>query len=177
VEASQKIVTPYTVAKERLERDNPRSWIWEEDGTELAGYYWDSDVWTQKDGTETEVRLVKHSTGYRALWLFESPQDLRGVFAEFDEQGLAEGDYIIVKRGARREFTADNGERRKFVPFSGVRVPAAELAELPEPEHARIVSRPDDSDAATEAALQDERDERDEALSGVHRPLWADDES
>jgi hypothetical protein len=156
---------PHAAAKEKLERENPRSWIWDEDGDEFAGFYWKSDFWTQKDGTDVEVRIAKtQGTGYRAAWLFESPQDLRRVFEDLDEDGLEEGDYIVVRRLPMRQFLAEDGERRKFRPFEGTRIPAAEIA-APSP------AEPDGEEAATQAALETERDERDAALSQLHSPL------
>jgi hypothetical protein len=111
--STESINDPYAAAKEKLNRENPRSWIWDEDGAEVGGYYWKPDFWKQKDGTETEVRLIHTNAGYRAVWLFESPQDLRRVFKELDEEGLAEGDFVYIRRLPRREFVTETGERRK----------------------------------------------------------------
>jgi hypothetical protein len=154
MESSSTVPDPYAAAREKLDRENPRSWIWDEDGDEIAGFYQGADTWTQRDGTEVPVRLVKTRNGYRAIWLFESPQDLRRVFDEHDPEV---GDYVIVRRLPRREFTAANGERRKFVPFEMAVIPAAETAE------------PSDSDCP-------ESPERAEHARAVHRPLELGDE-
>ena len=67
------VTDPYAAAKEKLDRGHPRSWIWDEDGDEIAGYYKSRYFWTQKDGSETECpALIKHETGFRAVWLFDS---------------------------------------------------------------------------------------------------------
>lgn len=166
--STESIIDPYAAAKEKLDRENPRSWIWDEDGAEVGGYYWKPDFWKQKDGTETEVRLIQTDVGYRAVWLFESPQDLRRVFKELDEEGLAEGDFVVIRRLPRREFATESGERRKFVPFEGTRIPATQL-------EADGEKGPDKngapSDEATESAFRKEQAERDAALSELHSPI------
>lgn len=103
------------------------------------------------------------SFGTPARFTVESPQDLRRVFKDHDPQI---GDYIIVRRLPRREFLTDGGERRKFVPFEIAVIPADEVG-------------PDQYDkegqAATQAALEDERDTRDADLSprGINRQINA----
>jgi hypothetical protein len=165
--STESINDPYAAAKEKLNRENPRSWIWDDDGAEVGGYYWKSDFWTQKDATETEVRLIHTNAGYRAVWLFESPQDLRRVFKELDEEGLAEGDFVVIRRLPRREFVTDTGERRKFVPFEGTRIPAAQA----EAEGEKGLANGAPSDEATESALLKEHADRDAALSELHSPI------
>jgi hypothetical protein len=93
------------------------------------------------------------------------PQDLRRVFKELDEEGLAEGDFVVIRRLPRREFVTDTGERRKFVPFEGTRIPAVEV----EGEKAPDNGAP--SDEATESALLKEHADRDAALSELHSPI------
>jgi hypothetical protein len=150
---------PYDAARAKLGRENPESWVWDEDGVELAGHFRGPDTGTMKDGTEVPLRIIETKDGrYRSLWLFESPQDLRRVFDDLDRDGLEEGDYVIVRRLPKRQFTDEkSGERRYFVPFAGTRISAAELVE-PEDEA---------TDEATETDLASEREERDTAASGL----------
>lgn len=155
---------PYDAARAKLGRENPESWVWDEDGDEIAGHFRGHDIGTMKDKTEVPIRIIETKDGrYRSLWLFESPQELRRVFDDLDEDGLEEGDYVIVRRQPKRQFTDEkSGERRYFVPFAGTRISAAELAE-PDGEA---------SDEATETALASEREERDTATSrALNAPL------
>ena len=159
---------PYAAAKEKAEMENPRSWVWDEDGPEVAGYLVGTDEATTKDGDTVPLRLVlTEDTG--SIWLFESPQALREGFAEKDPHI---GDFIYVRRHPKEQCVDEGGGKKYFVPFDVAVIPAAEVAQM-----IRAASKNEendnpfaDADAATQAALEDERDERDAAV-GSDLPL------
>jgi hypothetical protein len=137
---------PHAEAKEALERANPQSWIWDEDGDELAGHFVDYDEATTREGETVRVALFRApDEAYRSLWLFEHPKMLVELFEEHQPKP---GDYVIIRRYAKKK-TAD-GER-SYWPFAMAVVLAT--------------SETDESQGVTQAALEKEREARDADLS------------
>lgn len=152
---NKRITDPFAAAKDRLEREHPKPWIWDDDGEIVAGVYVGAGTAELRDGTEVPTRTIKtEDAGYRTVWLFKSPQDLRRVMDALDAEGLAEGDYVMVQRYPKRQFTDERtGEKKFFVPFEGTRIPAAELGQAapaaPASVHAPL--EVDEADAQAEA--------------------------
>ena len=145
----------YAAAKEALERENPQSWVWDTDGDELAGTLIGDDIGKTREGDSVPIKLVRTQDGaVRSLWLFESPRLLRELF---EEQKPQTGDFLIARRYPKRK--TQDGER-SYWPYALAVVPAS-----PADAERTTVAPPDDSTAATQAALEAERDQRDSALS------------
>ncbi len=147
--------SPYAEARDALERENPQSWVWDDDGNELAGRLLGDDTGKTRDGDSVPIKIIRTDDGAaRSLWLFESPKMLPELFAE---NHPSVGDYVMVRRYPKRK--TQDGERT-YWPFAMSVVPATggELDGI------------SDEAAATEAALADEKDERD-ALASVQAPL------
>lgn len=161
------IADPFAAAKDKMDRENPRTWVWDEDGEVVAGTYVGAGVGNLRDGTEVPTRTLKTAeTGYRILWLFKSPKDLPRVFASLDRDGLVEGDYVMVQRYPKRQFTDEQtGERKFFVPYEGTRIAAAELGvDAPgEPASVHEPLEALEAEAATVAAEQADAEANDQA--------------
>jgi hypothetical protein len=103
-------------AREALGLEKPKSWIWQEDGEELAGRYVSDDEASTRDGDRVPIHVIKVGDDFRSLWMFESPKLLR---EKWDEAAPSIGDYVIVRRYPKRK-TAD-GERF-YWPFAVAKV-------------------------------------------------------
>lgn len=113
-------VNPFEAAKAALERERPRSWIWDEDGDLLVGRFLGHDEAQTRAGDRVRVALIETEDGtVRSVWLFEAEQKQEWHLpTKLETARPAEGDFVAIRRNPLVESSTTPG--RKFRPFDVV---------------------------------------------------------
>lgn len=160
---------PFQAVKDAAERAKPTGWRWPDksgnahDGPELIGEYVADD---RSDRHDVDIRVVRTSDGqFRSLFLWQPDDGEEQEYhlpARWRAAGPQLGDYVCVIQH-KRQSMANEGQS-----YNDFQVVAVRPADLETPAiHTPVAG----VDEATEAALVQERDERDSLVDDHGAPI------